>query len=76
MGNIYGYARVSTKEQNLDRQVEALKEYGVEKDNIFCDKKSGKDFDREEYILLKRFLKRTENNILVIKSIDRLREKL
>ena len=70
--NIYGYARVSTKEQKEDRQIEALKEYGVLEKDIFVDKKSGKDFDRDQYQLLKRLLERTENNILVIKSIDRL----
>ena len=70
--NLYGYARVSTKEQNTDRQVQELKKFGIEKENIFEDKKSGKDFNREEYQLLKRILKRTTNNVLVIKSIDRL----
>lgn len=70
--NLYGYARVSTKEQNTDRQVQALKEFGIEEENIFEDKKSGKDFNREEYQLLKKILKRTTNNVLVIKSIDRL----
>ena len=70
--NIYGYARVSTKHQNEDRQIEALKEFGVMEDNIFVDKKSGKDFEREEYQLLKKIIKRTQNNVLVIKSIDRL----
>lgn len=72
MENIYGYARVSTKDQNEDRQVEALKEFGVPEKNIFVDKKSGKDFDREQYKLVKMLLSRTENNVLVIKSIDRL----
>ena len=70
--NLYGYARVSTKEQNTDRQIQALKEFGIEEENIFEDKKSGKDFNREEYQLLKKILKRTTNNVLVIKSIDRL----
>ena len=70
--NLYGYARVSTKEQNTDRQIQALKEFGIEEENIFEDKKSGKDFNREEYQLLKRILKRTTNNVLAIKSIDRL----
>lgn len=70
--NLYGYARVSTKEQNEDRQIQALTEFGITEDNLFIDKKSGKDFEREEYQLLKRILKRTQNNVLVIKSIDRL----
>ena len=70
--NLYGYARVSTQKQNLDRQLEALKQYGIAKENIFVDKKTGKDFNREDYQLLKQILKRTTNNVLVIKSIDRL----
>jgi len=70
--NLYGYARVSTKEQNIDRQVQALREFGIKEEDIFVDKKSGKDFNREEYQLLKRILKRTTNNVLVTKSIDRL----
>lgn len=72
MENIYGYARVSTKQQKEDRQIEALKEFGVEDENIFTDHKSGKDFEREEYQFLKQLMKRTQNNVLVIKSIDRL----
>lgn len=70
--NLYGYARVSTKEQKEDRQVEALKEYGIKEENIFVDKISGKDFNRPEYKFIKELMKRTTNNILVIKSIDRL----
>jgi len=72
MENIYGYARVSTKEQKEDRQVEALKKYGIEESNIFVDKISGKDFNRPEYKFLKELMKRTQSNVLVIKSIDRL----
>ena len=70
--NIYGYARVSSSDQNEQRQVKALLDYGIDERNIFIDKKSGKDFDREQYQLLKQILKRTKNNLLVIKSIDRL----
>lgn len=70
--NLYGYARVSTKEQNEARQIQALRDYGIAEDNIFVDKKSGKDFERDEYKFLKKLLERTENNVLVIKSIDRL----
>ena len=70
--NLYGYARVSTKEKKEDRQVEALKEYGIKEENIFVDKISGKDFNRPEYKFIKELMKRTTNNILVIKSIDRL----
>lgn len=55
---IYGYARVSTKEQNLDRQLEEFKKYNIDK--IYCEKKSGKNFeDRDEYQkLLKKIKKR------------------
>lgn len=70
--NLYGYGRVSTKDQNLDRQIQALLEFGIKKENLFIDKQSGKDFNRQDYQLLKQILKRTTNNILVIKSIDRL----
>ena len=67
---IYGYMRVSTKAQNLNRQEDALLEFGVKKDNIFADKESGKDFDREKYQEMKSILKR--NDVLVIKELDRL----
>ena len=65
-----GYARVSTKDQNESRQIDALIECGVELSNIFIDKQSGKNFNREQYQLLLRTLRR--DDILVIKSIDRL----
>lgn len=71
--NKYGYGRISAKDQNEARQVQALLDYGISEDNVFIDKKSGKNFDREQYQLLKQILKRTKNNLLVIKSIDRLR---
>ncbi len=64
----YGYIRVSTKEQNEDRQVIALREYGVDK--IYMDKQSGKDFNRPNYQKLIRKMK--SGDTLVIKSIDRL----
>lgn len=70
--NLLAYARVSTKHQKEDRQIEAIQNFGVKPENIFTDKASGKDFNREEYQLLKQILKRTKNNVLVIKSIDRL----
>lgn len=70
--NVYGYGRISAKDQNEARQIKALLDYGITEENIFIDKKSGKDFDREQYQLLKQILKRTKNNLLVIKSIDRL----
>lgn len=66
----YGYARVSSKEQNEERQIQALIENGVEDRFIFVDKQSGKDFNREQYQVLKNALR--ENDLLVIKSIDRL----
>lgn len=67
---IYGYVRVSTREQNGDRQMIALKETGVLKCNIFMDKQSGKDFARPQYRKLVRRLKK--DDLLYIKSIDRL----
>lgn len=68
---IYGYARVSTKNQNEDRQIEALKDYGVEEKFIKIDKVSGKNFDRPTYQLLKNEILRA-GDILVIKELDRL----
>jgi DNA invertase Pin-like site-specific DNA recombinase len=68
--NIYGYMRVSSKEQNEDRQRIALLEMGVPEKNIYMDKQSGKDFERVEYKKLLRKLK--ENTVLYVKSIDRL----
>ncbi len=67
---IYGYVRVSTKEQNEDRQLIALKEVGVEEKNVYLDKQSGKDFERPMYKRLVRRLK--EGDIVYVKSIDRL----
>ena len=68
--NIYGYMRVSSKEQNEDRQKSALTEMGVPENNIYMDKQSGKDFERTQYKRLLRKL--NENSVLYIKSIDRL----
>ena len=66
----YGYIRVSTKEQNVDRQVEAMKDVGIEKNKMFIDKQSGKDFDRKSY---KRMLNKLHaGDEVYIKSIDRL----
>jgi DNA invertase Pin-like site-specific DNA recombinase len=67
---VYGYARVSTADQNEGRQIEALKEAGVDERFIFLDKQSGKDFNRDEWKVLIRALR--EDDVLVIKSIDRL----
>ncbi len=66
----YGYARVSAKDQNLQRQIASFIEFGIEKCRIFSDKKSGKDFERKEYKKLVKKLK--SGDLLVIKSIDRL----
>lgn len=66
----YGYIRVSTKEQNEDRQVEALKPYHIPVSNIFMDKQSGKDFERPAYQKMIRKLKK--GDLLIVKSIDRL----
>ena len=67
---IYGYIRVSTREQNEDRQLIALREMAVPEANLFIDKQSGKDFDRPQYQKLLRKLKK--DDLLYIKSIDRL----
>lgn len=67
---IYGYARVSSGEQNLERQKLALVQAGVDAQNIYADKLSGKDFDRPQYKKLLRKL--NDNSILYVKSIDRL----
>lgn len=67
---IYGYMRVSSKEQNEDRQRIALIEMGVPEKNIYMDKQSGKDFERKQYKKLLRKL--DEKSVLFIKSIDRL----
>jgi DNA invertase Pin-like site-specific DNA recombinase len=66
----YGYIRVSTRDQNEDRQLIALNEVDVPKKNIYLDKQSGKDFDRPQY---KRLLKKMRpGDLLYVKSIDRL----
>lgn len=67
---LYGYARVSTRDQNEARQLVALKEFGISDCCIFMDKQSGKDFNRPEYQALIGRLK--SGDVLVIKSIDRL----
>ena len=67
----YGYARVSSKEQNLDRQLIALREQGISERDIVMDKESGKDFDRQGYQSLKTTMLRP-GDTLVVKSLDRL----
>ena len=67
---IFGYARVSSKDQNEARQLKSFKDFGIEDRDIYIDKKSGKDFEREQFQLLKNILR--EDDLLVIQSIDRL----
>ena len=66
----YGYVRVSTKEQNIDRQMDNMYNQGLTDDCIFIDKQSGKDFDRTNYQKMKALFK--DGDLLIIKSIDRL----
>ena len=68
--NVYGYVRVSTREQNEDRQLIAMEGLSIPEKNIYIDKQSGKDFDRPQYKKLVRRLKK--DDLLYIKSIDRL----
>ena len=70
MNKVYGYIRVSTREQNDDRQRIALENFGVSAKNFFVDKQSGKDFTRPQYRKLMRKIK--AGDTLVVKSIDRL----
>lgn len=66
----YGYVRVSSKEQNTLRQIEALEKLGVERKRIYIDKQSGKDFERPAY---KKLLKKVSpSDVIFVKSIDRL----
>lgn len=70
MGEIYGYIRVSSREQNEDRQVLAMREVGVPSENIFMDRQSGKDFKRPQYQALINQVK--TGDLLYVLSIDRL----
>ncbi|MFC2340202.1 MAG: recombinase family protein [Olsenella sp.] len=63
-GKMYGYARVSSKEQNLNRQLDALAEFGVADDMVFADKASGKNFERPEYKRLISTLR--EDDVVVV----------
>ena len=70
MGNVYGYIRVSSQDQNEDRQLMAMREKQVPSGHLFMDKQSGKDFNRPEYIrMVKKF---RSGDLLYILSIDRL----
>lgn len=67
---LYAYVRVSSRDQNEDRQMIAMRDLGIPDKNIFVDKQSGKDFDRPQY---KRLLKKLDSHsVLYVKSIDRL----
>ena len=68
--NVYGYVRVSSQDQNEDRQMIAMREYGVPEGHIFLDKQSGKDFNRPQYMAMKDTVQK--GDLLVVKSIDRL----
>lgn len=70
MADVYGYVRVSSREQNEDRQMIALRDKSVAEKNIFMDKQSGKDFERPAYKRMLRCMKK--DDLLYIKSIDRL----
>lgn len=69
MKKIFGYARISSTSQNLSRQLEQLKEQGIEDRDIFCDKQSGKDFNREQYQLLKKMVR--SGDCIVVTELDR-----
>lgn len=69
-GRFFGYIRVSSRDQNEERQHIAMREFGVEEGAIYLDKQSGRDFERPQYKKLVRKLK--EGDVLVVKSIDRL----
>lgn len=70
MANEYGYVRVSSREQNTDRQLMALSELGISRHRVYVDKQSGKDFDRPKYRRLVKVLR--EGDVLFVSSIDRL----
>ena len=70
MNQFYGYIRVSSVDQNEDRQLIELLKWGIVKKNLYCDKVSGKDFNRPQYQKLRKKLQ--EGDVLVVKSLDRL----
>ena len=69
MKKIFGYCRVSSNSQNLSRQLEELKQHGIDDRDIFCDKQSGKDFNREQYKLLKKIVR--SGDCVVVTELDR-----
>ncbi|MCL2690577.1 MAG: recombinase family protein, partial [Chitinispirillia bacterium] len=70
MKQVYGYCRVSAANQNEDRQLAAMRDFGIQSGNIYLDKQSGKDFNRPAYLRLLKKLK--HGDTVVVKSIDRL----
>jgi DNA invertase Pin-like site-specific DNA recombinase len=70
MSKIYGYVRVSSKDQNEGRQIQKLKELGIDEKYIFIDKQSGKDFDRPQYQFLRRII--SQGDLIYIDALDRL----
>lgn len=70
MQKVFGYARVSSKDQNLERQTESLKAYGINERDIYTDKATGKNFDREKYQQLKNNLR--PGDTLIVHELDRL----
>lgn len=70
MSKVFGYVRISSRDQNEDRQMIAMREYGVNEGNVFIDRQSGKDFNRPQY--KKMICRLKQNDLIVIKSIDRL----
>ena len=66
MGNMYGYARVSTREQKEDRQIIAIREMNVPEENIYMDKLSGKDFNRPQYKRMVRKLKKDDKKLIMV----------
>lgn len=70
-GKRYGYARVSSREQNLDRQLDALEKQGIDTHDIYMDKLSGKNFDRPQYLLLRDHVLRAGDELYIV-SVDRL----
>ena len=73
MSKTVAYIRVSTKEQNLDRQLEEIKKLGIEEKYIYQDKQSGKDFERIGYQYIKKSLEKGDT--IIIKELDRIRQK-
>lgn len=69
MKKIFGYCRVSSNSQNLSRQLEELKKQGIDDRDIFCDKQSGKDFNREQYQLLKKMVR--SEDCIIVTELDR-----